>query len=212
MKSIPVSRLQSGALVLATSATLVALTATFGAIVTPTPVSAGVSADINIRVGDRRPAPVVVFEREPDVVLVPRSRVYYVEHDNYDLYRYGRYWYINDGGFWFRASSYRGPFVGISVGRVPRSIVVVPARYRRHPAHPHGGPPGQMKKARGVYRDDDRRYDRRDDRRDDRRYDRRDDRRDDRRVRDVTGEMRDRRDSSRDDRDDDNKGKRGKDR
>jgi hypothetical protein len=22
----------------------------------------------------------------------------------------------------------------------------VPAQYRRHPAHPHGGPPGQLKK------------------------------------------------------------------
>jgi hypothetical protein len=192
---------------------LVAVAATLGAIASPTPVRAGVSADINIRVGDRRPAPVVVFDREPDVVLVPRSRVYYVEHDNYDLYRYGRYWYINDGGFWFRASSYRGPFVSISVGRVPRSIVVVPARYRRHPAHPHGGPPGQMKKVRGVYRDDDRyrgddrrrgdRY-RDDDRRDGRRTttrrtDRREDRRDDRRaeedrnernVREITDEVR----------------------
>ena len=113
------------------------------------PASAAVSADINLHIGDR-PAPVVVFDREPDVVLVPRSHVYYVEHSGYDLYRYGRYWYINDGGYWFRASSYRGPFLSIAVGRVPRSIVVVPAQYRRHPVHPHGGPPGQMKKARVV--------------------------------------------------------------
>lgn len=140
-----------------------------------TPVSARVSADINVHIGDR-PAPVVVFHDEPDVVLVPRSRVYYVEHDGYDLYRYGRYWYINDDGYWFRASSYRGPFLSIAIGRVPRSIVVVPAQYRRHPVHPHGGPPGQMKK-RVVHRDHDRdgrRYDRDDhydrDRRDDRRH------------------------------------------
>lgn len=147
------SRIRVGALALVTTGALFAAAATW------TPARAGVSADINLHIGDR-PAPVVVFDREPDVVLVPRSRVYYVEHDGYDLYRYGRYWYINDGGYWFRASSYRGPFLSIAVGRVPRSIVVVPARYRRHPVHPHGGPPGLAKK-RAVYRGDrDRDYDR----------------------------------------------------
>ena len=91
----------------------------------PSPARAEVSADINIRLGNR-PAPVVVFDEEPEVVLVPRSRVYYVEHRGYDLYRYGRYWYINDSGYWFRAASYRGPFVGIELRHVPRSITVVP--------------------------------------------------------------------------------------
>ena len=125
-----------------------------------TPARAEVSADINIRLGNR-PAPVVVFDEEPEVVLVPRSRVYYVEHRGYDLYRYGRYWYINDAGFWFRASGYRGPFVGIELRHVPRSITVVPDRYRHHPihpAHPHGGPPGQLKKQRAVVLDDDVRF------------------------------------------------------
>ncbi len=123
-----------------------------------TPARAEVSADINIRLGDR-PAPVVVFQEEPEVVLVPRSRVYYVEHRGYDLYRYGRYWYINDGGYWFRASGYRGPFVGIELRHVPRSITVVPDRYRHHPitpSHPHGGPPGQLKKYRSRLDHDDR--------------------------------------------------------
>ncbi len=158
MLRTPASRTRTRAWTVLATGTLVAAVATLGAI--PAPASAGVSADINVRIGPR-PAPIVVFDREPDVVLVPRSRVYYVDHDRYDLYRYGRYWYINDDGYWFRASSYRGPFVSISVKRVPRSIVVVPARYRRHPAHPHGGPPGQLKKDRAVYRDDDRRGPRR---------------------------------------------------
>ncbi len=129
-------------------------------LVDPTPVRAEVSADINIRLGNR-PAPVVVFDDEPEVVLVPRSRVYYVEHRGYDLYRYGRYWYINDSGYWFRASGYRGPFVGVELRHVPRSITVVPDRYRHHPVHPvhpHGGPPGQLKKQRAVVLDDDVRF------------------------------------------------------
>ena len=110
------------------------------------PAKAEVSADVNIHVGPR-PAPVVVFDREPDVVLVPRSHVYAVSGLDYDLYRFGAYWYMNDGGYWYRARSYRGPFASIEYRYVPRAVTVVPARYRRHPAHPHGGPPGQMKKA-----------------------------------------------------------------
>ena len=110
------------------------------------PSSAAVSADVNVHVGPR-PAPVVVFEREPDVVLVPRTHVYAVSGLDYDLYRFGAYWYMNDGGYWYRARSYRGPFTSIEYRYVPRSVVVVPAQYRRHPAHPHGGPPGQMKKS-----------------------------------------------------------------
>ena len=101
-----------------------------------------VSADVNLHIGSR-PAPVVVFEREPDVVLIPGSRVYAVGGLDYDLFRYGQFWYINDGGYWYRARNYRGPFAAIRYESIPRQIVVVPARYHRHPL---GGPPGQMKK------------------------------------------------------------------
>jgi hypothetical protein len=113
---------------------------------------AGVSADVNIHLGSR-PAPVVVFEREPDVVLVPRTSVYFVAGLDYDLYRYGRYWYINDSGYWYRARNYRGPFAMVRFESVPRTIVRLPARYHRHPLHPHGGPPGQLKKGTVVERD-----------------------------------------------------------
>ncbi|MEP7028025.1 MAG: hypothetical protein ABI960_05470 [Candidatus Eisenbacteria bacterium] len=106
---------------------------------------AGVSADLNLHVGDRR-APVVVFDREPDVILVPNTRVYAVSGLDYDLFRYGQYWYINDSGYWYRARNYRGPFASIRFDYVPRQIVIVPERYHRHPLHPLGGPPGQMKK------------------------------------------------------------------
>jgi hypothetical protein len=117
-----------------------------------TPALAGVSADINLHVGDP-PAPVVVFDREPDVVLVPNTRVYCVGGLDYDLFRYGQYWYINNGGYWYRARNYRGPFGEIRYESVPRPIMFVPARYHRHPMHPLGGPPGQMKKQQAVYRD-----------------------------------------------------------
>lgn len=107
---------------------------------------ARVSADINLHIG--RPAPVVVFDQEPDVVLVPGSRVYYVDGQPYDLYRYGAYWYICDDGYWYRARNYRGPFASIDFSFVPRSIIGVPARFHRYPVHPYAGPRGR---AEGWY-------------------------------------------------------------
>ena len=104
--------------------------------------------DVHIGVGIP-PPPAVVFEHEPEVVLVPRTHVYYVPSVDYDFYRYGGYWYINRGGYWYRGGSYRGPFVSIGFERVPHEIVVVPGKYHHHPfhpPHPHGGPPGQLKK------------------------------------------------------------------
>jgi len=98
---------------------------------------AGVSADINLHLG--HPAPVVVFDREPDVVLVPNTRVYYVSGQPYDLFRYRDFWYIDDGGYWYRAHNYRGPFMSVGFDLVPRNIALVPSRYHRHPLHPMVG-------------------------------------------------------------------------
>jgi hypothetical protein len=122
------------------------LTFALGITVAAAQAEAGVSADINLHVG--RPAPMVVFEREPDVILVPNTRVYSVSGLDYDLFRYGQYWYINDGGYWYRARNYRGPFAAIQFNVVPRPIIYVPARYHRHPVQP-------MREARRRERDDD---------------------------------------------------------
>lgn len=111
------------------------------------PVHAGV--DVNINLGVPAP-PRVLFEREPEVLLVPRSRVYYVPTvSEYDMYRFGPYWYVNRDGYWYRARKYGGPFTVIGYRYVPREIIVVPATYHHHPLHPHGGPPGQLKKQDG---------------------------------------------------------------
>jgi hypothetical protein len=79
------------------------------------------------------PPPSVEFKKEPEVILIPQSRVYYVPDLKYDLFRYGRYWYINNEGNWYRARSYRGPFNNISFSRIPRSIARVPDKYHKHP-------------------------------------------------------------------------------
>jgi hypothetical protein len=107
--------------------------------------AARAGVDININLGHPPPPP-VFFEREPRVVLVPRTHVYYVPNLEYDFFRHGDYWYMNKGGYWYRARSYRGPFEAVVYERVPREIIVLPPNYHHHPMHPHGGPPGQLKK------------------------------------------------------------------
>lgn len=124
------------------------------------PAAHASSVDLHVRIGDAPPAPAFVFEDEPEVILVPSTRVYYVPGLEFDLFRYGRYWYINRGGWWYRARSYRGPFVYLEYGNVPSPIIRVPAKFHRHPL---GGPPGQTGyhpnkgyryKDRGDYDDD----------------------------------------------------------
>jgi hypothetical protein len=107
---------------------------------TAPPAKAGTSVGVHIQVGDPYRGGTLVFHKEPDLVVVPESRVYYVRDYDYDVYRYGSYWYFIDDGYWYRARTYRGPFVHISSSSVPRSVRYVPVKYRRHwkngpPAH-----------------------------------------------------------------------------
>jgi hypothetical protein len=110
----------------------------------PLTASAGTSVGVSINIGDAPPPPVVVFHREPRVAIVPGSTVYVVNDDcDYDVFRYGVYWYVFNDGYWYRARTHRGPFGVVSARYVPTAIVNVPPRYWRHP---HGGPPGHMRR------------------------------------------------------------------
>ena len=93
---------------------------------------AATSVSVNIRIGDPYRGPRLVFAHEPDIVVVPQSRVYYVRNCDYDLYRYGSYWYYQFEGGWYRSRAHRGPFVYINYRSVPRAVYTVPVKYRRH--------------------------------------------------------------------------------
>jgi hypothetical protein len=143
---------------------------------------AATSVDVQLHVGDRYPGTDIVFHHEPDVVVVPSSRVYYIRDYDYDMYRYGSYWYYCDGVNWFRARSYRGPFVFINYYSVPRPVYTVPVSYRRHwrqwpPGHAYGHYKAERREAYRHEMRQDRRQDRREDRREARREDRREERR-----------------------------------
>ena len=98
--------------------------------------------DVQISVGIPLP-PAVVFETQPQVVLIPQTPVYYVPAAvDYDMYRYGKYWYINQGGYWYRAKKYEGPFKFVKHQHLPPHIVRVPVEYRHYPLHPPKGKKG----------------------------------------------------------------------
>ena len=118
--------------------------------VVTTPAQAGTSVGVSIQVGDAYRGGSLVFQSEPDVVVVPATKVYYVRDYDSDLYRYGRYWYFVEGGYWYRARSWRGPFVHVHVNSVPRSVRTIPVNYRRN----WNGPPPHAV-ARGYDKDYD---------------------------------------------------------
>jgi hypothetical protein len=101
--------------------------------------------EIGIRGGSPAPRP-IEWRSEPSVVWVGHVAV--VDHDACydDVFRCDQAWWRMSDGWWYRSSSWRGPWVGVDVRRVPRTVLELPAGRWKH--HPHGGPPGQMKKMR----------------------------------------------------------------
>jgi hypothetical protein len=75
--------------------------------------------------------PRVWFRGQPDAMYVPETGVYVVQDADYDMFRYGDYWYVGQGGYWYRGDTYRGPFVAISARSVPSAIYDTPDRYWR---------------------------------------------------------------------------------
>ncbi len=106
---------------------------------------------VQVNIGLAPPPPVVVFHGPPPMAFVPAQQVYIVGGPDtpYDCFRFGAYFYIYNGGWWYRAPRYGGPYRAIEARYVPAPIFRVPeGRWRNHP---HGMPPGQAKK---MYGDD----------------------------------------------------------
>lgn len=73
------------------------------------------------------------FTNEPRWDLIPSTDIDYVRgNQSYDMYRYGNTWYLSDATGWYRADTWRGPFVSVQVGTVPRALITVPITYRRY--------------------------------------------------------------------------------
>lgn len=102
---------------------------------------------IGVRSGSPPPEP-IVWRSEPSVVWVGTVAVVDRDYCDDDVFRCDRYWWRMEDGWWFRSTSWRGPWMSVDVRRVPRAVLNLPPRHWKH--HPHGGPPGQMKKMRGA--------------------------------------------------------------
>jgi hypothetical protein len=73
------------------------------------------------------------FTVEPSYDMIPGTDIDYVRGNaSYDLYRYNDSWYLADQTGWYRADSWRGPFISIQLGSVPRAVISVPMTYRRY--------------------------------------------------------------------------------
>jgi len=97
---------------------------------TQAPPAKAADVSVGIRIGDRYRGPRIAYVRQPDVVVIPGTNVYYMQASDYDLYRYGNRWYTYYDGGWYTARRYNGPYAFISYQSVPRQIRYVPADYR----------------------------------------------------------------------------------
>jgi hypothetical protein len=85
--------------------------------------------------GGNAPPP-MVFRSEPHVIVVNDVQVVDDDRCSDDVFRSDSMWWRLRGGYWYRASSWRGPWVGVDVRRVPERVLVVPADHWKH--HPRG--------------------------------------------------------------------------
>jgi hypothetical protein len=95
-------------------------------------VHAGTNVNVNLGI----PAPVVVtphpvyIEQPPEMVVIPRSNVYFAPAVSVDLFFYDNRWWNRRGDHWYRASGYNGPWTAVGHRYVPAPVYRVPANYR----------------------------------------------------------------------------------
>ena len=93
--------------------------------------------DSRARIVDIRrapPPPVITDREEPHLAPVPNTTVRVADRGerDFDLFRYGVFWYIHRDGFWYRGRGFRGPFTVVEVKYAPRAIINVPEKFWRH--------------------------------------------------------------------------------
>lgn len=97
---------------------------------------ARVNVDINIGL-----PPVFRFSVPPELVVIPNTYVYYPPAADIDIVFYGGFWWRPYNGYWYRSTSYNGPWRHMHANRVPRHIIDLPPKYRGiyrdYPRIPH---------------------------------------------------------------------------
>ena len=121
------------------------------------PAKAGVDVNVNLGMPVAVvPAPVVVspqpmyVEEPPEMVVIPRSGVYFAPGVSVDLFFYNNRWWNRRGGRWYRSNGFNGPWASVGPRFVPAPVYRVPADYRTVYRHEERMPYGQWKKMHGV--------------------------------------------------------------
>lgn len=110
---------------------------------------------VNINIG---PPPIVVAE-PPELVLVPRSQVYFVPQPEIDVFFYNGDWWSPRGDRWYRARAYNGPWGVVNKRYVPAPVYRVPKDYRVVYEKEQRIPYGQWKKQWKHQEKEERKYD-----------------------------------------------------
>jgi len=113
-------------------------------------VPAHSEVNVNVNIG---PPPIVIHE--PELIVVPRTMVYYAPAVEVDLFFYRGRWWTRHDGRWFRSRSHNGPWVVAGPRYVPVEIVRMPRDYRTVYGREQHVPYGQLKK-HWQRRDDER--------------------------------------------------------
>ena len=136
--------------------TALAVLALTGIVATEAPVHAGANVNVNVGIPIGVavvPGPVVVapqpvyVEQPPEMIVIPRSNVYFAPGVSVDLFFYDNRWWNRRGDRWYRGNTYNGPWEAVGPRHVPSPVYRVPADYRTVYVHEKRIPYGQWKKA-----------------------------------------------------------------
>lgn len=105
------------------------------------------SGEININIGINAPMPGVVISSPPALIVIPGTYIYFIPDLDDDIFFYHGYWYRPYKGRWHRAGDYSGPWVSISVSRVPGVLINIQPGFREAPHGHERIPWGQLKKS-----------------------------------------------------------------
>jgi hypothetical protein len=78
------------------------------------------------------PPPSIRVIAPPQVYLIPQTPVYYAPSYDIPMFLFSGHWYTPSNGYWFRASSYSGPWRYIHHRKVPVVLHTIPSRYYSH--------------------------------------------------------------------------------
>ena len=86
--------------------------------------------------GGTPPPPPFGFRSEPRVIIVNDVQVVDDDRCDDDVFRSDGMWWRLRSGYWFRAPSWRGPWISVDVRRVPERVLILPERnWKHHPRH-----------------------------------------------------------------------------